>query len=456
MPTVRAREAKLDSAADKASQCVGESAAIRLQHARCTAIAKVATLALLTATPASHAASKAPRAPHAPAFRVDAPGIRGMTIGPIESACHPGKGYGTRAYEDTLDELTSWGAGWVSLTPFGRVGSLQGLGVDPTFEVPHERNRADLGASIDAAHARGLRVLVVPHLWVESGDWRAKIDPDTDAGWAAWSASYARYVLSWAEVAERHHAEMFAVGVELRSWVTTTRAPSFRSVIAKVRQMYHGLLTYSGNWDDAADTLIWNDVDLLGVNGFYPLADGPDATLESMTGRAQAIAKELVALGSRFRKPVYFAEMGYTTRPNPAWNPWEWPEDLGSPSVDEGAQARATTALLVPLVDAPGFAGFFVWRVYADPHDVSQEPAFGFSPRGKRAEAVLRSLWKRPWAGERHARWPALAVDAEAALHVDHGRGAAVREPGRQSAGATPSERSDSHERNTGSPRGPR
>jgi len=353
-------------------------------------------------------------APAPPRFRDEAPAIRGMTVGPIESGCHPGVGYGSAAFRRTLGELESWGANWVSLTPFGRVGSLAGLGVDPTFEAPHRENREALGRAIDDAHARGLRVLVVPHLWVESGEWRARVDPPTQAGWDAWARSYARYVESWAEVAERHHADMLAVGVELRSWVTTERVRSFRDVIARVRSAYHGLLTYSANGDDAADTLVWGDVDLIGINGFYPLADGPGATLASMTERAARLAQEVAALGERHRKPVYFAEMGYTTRPDPAWKPWEWPEDLGRPAVDETAQALATEALLAPFVAEPRFAGFFVWRVYADPDDVSQEPAFGFSPRGKRAEGVLRGLWKRRWPGERHARWPALAAETDA------------------------------------------
>jgi hypothetical protein len=390
---------------------LGPSRAARRSVSRARALGALAALAACAALCASSAGAAEPPEPQR--FRAEAPAIRGMTIGPIESGCHPGVGYGSTAFGRTLGELESWGANWVSLTPFGRVGSLAGLGVDPTFEAPHRENRAALGRAIDDAHARGLRVLVVPHLWVESGDWRALVAPPTQAGWDAWAKSYARYVESWAEVAEAHHADMLAVGVELRSWVTTERVRSFRDVIARVRKKYSGLLTYSANWDDAADTLVWNDVDLIGINGFYPLADGPGAGLASMTQRAAGIAREVAALGERHGKPVYFAEMGYTTRPDPAWKPWEWPEDLGRPAVDEAAQALATEALLGPFVAEPRFAGFFVWRVYADPNDVSQEPAFGFSPRGKRAERVLRSLWKRRWPGERHARWPSLAVETD-------------------------------------------
>jgi hypothetical protein len=66
--------------------------------------------------------------------------------------------------------------------------------------------------------------------------------------------------------------------------------------------------------------------------------------------------------------------------------------------IDPPAQALAYEALLGPLLDAPWCAGFFVWRVYADPDDTSQEPEFGFSPRGKPAELVLRDAFTARWA----------------------------------------------------------
>ena len=66
--------------------------------------------------------------------------------------------------------------------------------------------------------------------------------------------------------------------------------------------------------------------------------------------------------------------------------------------VDELAQAEAYAGLLAPLLDEPRFAGFFVWRVYADPDDVSQEAEWGFSPRGKLAEQVMRDAFAAWWA----------------------------------------------------------
>jgi hypothetical protein len=325
-------------------------------------------------------------------------GVRGITVGPIENGYHPGVGYGSPAYDRTLAEARASGATWVAITPFGRVANLDGVGVDLTFEAPFTRNRADVVRAVLMAHARGLRVMLVPHLWVESGQWRALIDPKTDDGWARWSESYSRFVLTWASVAEETWAEMFSVGVEMRSWVTTPRAPSFAQIIADVRKAYHGLLTYSANWDDVDRTVVLGDLDVIGVNAFYPLADTVGAPEPKLAEGGRAIQAKIHALAEAWHKPVLFTEIGYTTRPDPAVRPWEWPDAMSGVKVDEAAQAAAYRALIAPLLDEPDFAGFFVWRVYADPDDTSQEAPWGFSPRGKLAELVMRDAFAARWA----------------------------------------------------------
>ena len=335
-------------------------------------------------------------------------GIRGVTVGPIENTLHPGVGYGSRAYGRSLDECAAWGATWIAITPFGRVNDLAGNGVDPTFEAPYEQNREAVARAIRMAHERGLHVMLVPHLWVESGEWRALIDPKTDEGWSRWTQSYANFVLDWARLAESEHAEIFSAGVELRSWVTSGHAPSFLALIDRIRGVYHGLVTYSANWDDVDQTIILGALDLIGINAFYPLADRDRATEGELLAGGERVRAKVHALAETWRKPVLFTEIGYTTRPDPAIRPWEWPDAMHQPRVDQHAQALAYRALVRPLLDEPDFAGFFVWRVYADPDDVSQEAEWGFSPRGKLAERVVRDAFAATWAGDgaREIRWP--------------------------------------------------
>ena len=330
----------------------------------------------------------------------EAEGIRGLTIGPIENGYHAGVGYGSAAFLRTLYEAKAQGATWIALTPFGRVADLHGRGIDPTFEAPHADNRRAVERAVLQAHALGLKVLLVPHLWVESGEWRAKIDPGSDAGWHEWQRSYGKFVVSWAESAERTHVDLLSLGVELRSWVTTTRAPSFVQLAGEVRRHFHGPLTYSGNWDDAAETCIWSAVDVIGINAFFPLTDHDDADAGELRQGGEKVQALVTQLHADTGKPVLFTEMGYTTRPDPAKEPWLWPEAIQGVTVDQAAQADAYRGLLGPALENPDFGGFFVWRLYADPDDVSQEPELGFSPRGKLAEIPLREAFGIDWRSD--------------------------------------------------------
>jgi hypothetical protein len=326
--------------------------------------------------------------------------IRGLTVGPIENAYHAEKGYGSPAFAATLAESEAMGARWIALTVFGRVADLAGMGVDPTFETPWLENVTAVERAIDLAHARGLSVMLVPHLWVESGAWRAEIDPKTNEGWARWTQSYTRFVAGWAQVAERKKVELFSAGVELRSWVTTPRAPSFVTVVREIRAIYKGPVTYSANWDDAEHTVILGELDVIGINAFFPLAEHEGAGPEELRAGAQRWRAKMHDLAAAWNKPLLFTEFGYTTRPDPALRPWEWPDAMKDVRVDQYAQSAAYTALLEAMIEEENFAGLFVWRLYADPHDTSQEAEWGFSPRGKWAEIPLRDAFATRWRSD--------------------------------------------------------
>ncbi|MEM9691142.1 MAG: hypothetical protein AAGA56_01230 [Myxococcota bacterium] len=335
--------------------------------------------------------------------------VRGITVGPIENRLHPRAGYGTERGRAATAEALAMGATWIALTPFGRVWDLKGRGVDLTFEAPLAKNTESIRRAIRAAHRGGLRVMLVPHLWVETGGWRALIDPGTDAGWKAWAASYRAFVLHWAQVAADEEVELLSVGVELRSWVTRKHAPSFIDVIHAVRDVYPGMLTYSANWDDVHSTVVFGELDIIGVNAFFPLTEREDASFDDLAAGAERVASELGDLARQWEKPILLTEMGYTTRRDPAIQPWIWPEALARVELDQHAPALAAKALLAAVQPQAWCAGFFVWRTYADPSDVSQEAEYGFSPRGKLAELVLRDAFASHWAADRADAWAAFA-----------------------------------------------
>lgn len=328
--------------------------------------------------------------------------IRGVTLGPIESRVQPGRGYGSARFAETLREVEGLGANWVSLTVFGRVWDLRSRRVEPSFEAPLAETTDAVCRSVTMAHARGLRVLLVPHIWVETGGWRAELEPGEGASFDEWTRSYERFVSHWADVSERCGVDLFAAGVELRFWVTDARrAPSFRSMLGRLRTRYTGPVTYAANWDDVGDTLVLSELDVVGINAFYPLHWEKGATPEQLRRGGERAAEEVEILRRRYGKPVLFSEFGYTTRPDTAIEPWLWPEQLPGVVVDQNAQAIAYAALLSASLERRSLAGLFVWRMYADVADLSQEPEFGFSPWGKIALSVLVDAFRSRFGTER-------------------------------------------------------
>ncbi|MFT5354575.1 MAG: hypothetical protein ACI9KE_001782 [Polyangiales bacterium] len=332
------------------------------------------------------------------------PAMRGVTVGPIESSLHPGLGYGTEASDVLLAHLAAMGANWVSITPFGRVWDLNSTHIDMDFEAAYEENRVAVRRVIAQAHAHGLQVLLIPHLWVETGGWRGEMEP---TNWPDYQESYRSFVRAWARDGEMAGADALSIGVECKSW--SGRFGGFwTSFIADLREDFSGLLTYSANWDEAEDVLFWDQLDFVGINAFYPLADHDDASDEEYLEGARQIVPTVEALADVLMMPVVFVEVGYTTRSNAAVEPWLWPDGMENVVVDEREQARGLDAVFRAFLPQDFFAGFFIWRYYAHLHDISQESEWGFSPHGKMAERVLRlSFGERfaadpsPWAWER-------------------------------------------------------
>jgi hypothetical protein len=335
--------------------------------------------------------------------------VRGATLGPIESSQHLGVGYGTAASAEALDELVRLGCTDVSFTPFGRQWDLRSTDIRMDFEAPWPENRRAVLRVIEQAHARGLRVLLIPHLWVDMGGWRGEIGEKDSAGhervftqaeWTRWFASYTRFVTAWARVAEEGHAEMFSIGVEMKS-SSGTRGEWF-DVIDAVRRVYRGALTYSANWEEERTALFWDRLDVVGIQAFYPLAERAGATLEEQRVGARRRADNLEAWARAEGRSVMFTEFGYKAVVDTTVRPWEWPDGMANVRVDPRAQADGYRALMEAFIGRPWFAGAYVWRYYANPMDSSQEEAWGFSPRLREGEDALRELYdaRVPWGAD--------------------------------------------------------
>ncbi len=322
--------------------------------------------------------------------------IRGATLAPIEDGRLGPVGYGTERCEVALEELAALPAGWVALTPFGRMDDLDSTDILHDFEIPVEENEERIRRTARAARALGMRVALIPHLYVMSGGWRGRIDPGGEDGWREWFDAYEGFVLRFARLAAEIEADLFSVGVEFAS-STNDRSERWRELIAEVRAVFPGHLTYSANWDEVEWVPFWDALDVIGVNAFWPLASHPGERHEEMLARARGVARELSGLAFRFDRPVVFTEFGVKSATDSALAPWEWPEHCDGLTYDEDYQAEAFDAVLEAFTERPWFGGLFVWKYFADPWDETQEPLAGFGVRGKAAEEVLARWYRADW-----------------------------------------------------------
>ncbi|MEW5851153.1 MAG: hypothetical protein AB2A00_20365 [Myxococcota bacterium] len=356
----------------------------------------VLTLLLLPA--AVHAAAPCRRLP------LERP-LRGATMVHLDDASDDNlandglRGYGTESAAGMLRRLRGVGLTLVSLMALGHLDHARDTTVRDERADPGKANDATLLATMATAHHEGLAVLLVPHLWLADGEWRGRIThpqgPDADA----FFQSYGDFVEHVAQVAEQGCAEALSIGVELKglSTVPAHRA-RFRDVISRVRAAFKGLVTYSANWDELPDVTFLAELDVAGVNAFWPLHQRPGAGADELHAGAQSVARTLAEVHRKSGKRILLTEFGYKSVKDSAVRPWEWPGEAKVDALpgDEGYQALAYAALLGAVAPAPWLEGVVVWFVPSDEKDPHREGRWegpnGFSPLGKRAEAVLRAF----------------------------------------------------------------
>lgn len=298
-----------------------------------------------------------------------------------------------RVVSSALDELQHAGVEWIALTPFGW---------QQRYNTPQIRLRTTgvrwgetdegLRQITDAAHARGIQVLIKPHLWLIDevpGQWRGTVGFDSEFEWQQWEEDYRALALHYAGLAADSGAEMFSLGVELRRAVRE-RPEFWRRLATETRQVYGGTITYGANWDGEFEEVgFWDLLDLIGVHGYFPLTDRLDASVADLEQGWRPHLQTLQSLCDTYDTPVVFLEIGYRSILGTAIEPWNF--TIQRP-VDVGEQADAYEALFRTFWGQPWFGGLFLWQWHSTS---SAGDGDGYSPQGKPAESVLTRWFTR-------------------------------------------------------------
>ncbi|WP_224491346.1 glycoside hydrolase family 113 [Robertkochia flava] len=245
---------------------------------------------------------------------------------------------------------------------------------------------------VEQLHQQGIRVMVKPHLWIGRGYFTGDLVMEKEVDWEALENAYREFILFYAVLAEEEQAEMFCVGTELHSFARQ-RPDFFRKLIREVRKVYHGKLTYAENWDQFDKIEFWDDLDLIGVDAYFPLSESKTPAVEELREQWDRHKEVLEDCALKFGKPILFAEYGYRSTDFNAKAPWDSSRELTS--VNLQAQVNAIKAMAEEVWFEDWFAGGFLWKWFPFHKRAGGAEDNRFTIQNKPAQQVVRDLYKK-------------------------------------------------------------
>ncbi len=312
------------------------------------------------------------------------------------------KGVSFVAPRDSLGDTTylpvkNIHADWVSLMPYGYTE-----GTKPEFIYGRDNEWRWWGESprgvahcVRMAHAQGLKVMLKPHMWVGKGTFTGHYDLSSEADWQTFEKGFGAYLLDFARIAEENDVELYCIATEMQTFVKN-RPEFWFGIIRQIREIYHGQLTYAENWDVYQEVPFWDKLDYVGIDGYFPLAEGPSPTLAELKAGWKPHLKAMERFSAKVKRPILFTEYGYMSSDFAARRPWETDRDRPA---NEALQARTYEALFEEVWPKPWMAGGFAWKWFPTLRR-PDKPRDPFSPQHKEAELVLQKYYESTFKEE--------------------------------------------------------
>jgi hypothetical protein len=286
--------------------------------------------------------------------------VRGIII----STHTDGTDWGTPNMRSTMEDIKNLGADWVSIHPYGWI---RGDGTVRFHRFDPENPPAHITHPIAEAHALGLKILIKPHLgyWGSPFSWRGAISFEDDASWEQFFETYRHWITSLAQATR--NADAFVVGTELDS--TLNHETEWRRIIAEIKERTSLPLTYAANWTHYRNVAFWDDLDVIGIQAYFPISDTPDPAPSDLAAGWEPVMAELREFSREFNRDVVFTELGYNRSYSAPVRPWAYHSD-GEDA--ERTQARCMRAALEAVENEPAVVGVFLWKWFPNPYPVGR------------------------------------------------------------------------------------
>jgi hypothetical protein len=302
--------------------------------------------------------------------------------------------FSSASAKQAFQNIASIGSNSIELT--ARIWTQTGTSTSVFADPAKTESDASLLTSFQAAHDAGLSVLFKAALSTLNGTRVSSLAP-ADA--ASFFASYKAEIVHLATIAQAGGVEMFAIGNEMSSLSGQQYRGYWTDLIAAVREVYHGELTYAAATDEAAHVSFWDQLDTIGVNTYPPLTASHAPTVQELVDAWTSVPVNpyyaaafdykspvdfLHSLATTYDKPLLMTEVGYRSIDGTAIAPGSWTSN-GTPDVMEQADAYNAFFQVWSAHGGSWFKGAELWQWDLN----NQYSSTGYSVMGKPAETIV-------------------------------------------------------------------
>lgn len=261
------------------------------------------------------------------------------------------------------DMRTQTAACWVEMPVLFYQSSLTSTTVT---QGPSTPSLSSFTYGVHLAHSLGLHIFVAPLLGVGgSQPWAGAIRFSTYAQEQQWFGSYWQAIKPYAVAAAQAGVEQFALGTEYE-WLQANAPDSlWNGLIAELRSVFPGTLTYDMNWITQLSQLpSWMKNPLLKMIGFseyIPLTDAPvPVDPRQLSGLWKEKVKGILDdLSLQLGKPMFISEIGYRNSTDALYQAYA---STTTAPADPAEQAAACEAALANVIPDTHIAGIFFWE----------------------------------------------------------------------------------------------
>ncbi len=291
-------------------------------------------------------------------------------------------------YSELVHEIADLGANTVMLCCTGTMEHAKSQGI----YIDHRKTPApaQMHEIMAEARARGLAVIIMPIVLLShprGSEWRGVIEPPN---WEDWWKQYRQFIEFFADVAREGGADALMIGSELVS--TEKYTSQWVKVIEAARARFKGRLGYSANWDHYKPIQFWDKLDFIGMTTYNTLADKKLPSVDEVAAKWKPVYDEVMNWRKTIEKPILLTEVGWCSQEGAASAPWNYYQNQKATTGGHEEQRRLYEAFLRVWGESSGLNGMIWWEW--TPGDGGKDD-FGYTPKGKPAEALLRSWFAR-------------------------------------------------------------